>query len=166
MVDTDTVAPFRNLTFFDQEDVLNNRPIEVSITMNDGDNGVFVLPTAEEFPDIGELIITHDPENGTLKVQGLQDKVTAFINLVVFNPANDLDQANSPVPMDFQVKVTDFQGEPVQAELSLALIDKAILTLMPEREGQLLEAFWRQRTLQVETGASLTLALDRINHPS
>ena len=110
VVDTDTVAPFRNLTFFDHEDAEQGRPIEVSITMNDEANGVFVLPTAEEFPDIGELVIFHDPANGVLKVKGLQDKVTAFINRVVFNPSNDLDPSNSPVSMDFQIKVTDFDN--------------------------------------------------------
>jgi hypothetical protein len=65
--------------------------------------------------------------------------------------------------VEYQVKVTDFQGQPVKAELSLALVDKAILTLAPEQPGQLLTSFWTRRALQVETGSSLTLALDRIN---
>jgi len=64
--------------------------------------------------------------------------------------------------VSYNVKVTN-QGRPVKAELSLALIDKAVLTLAPEISGQLLETFWRQRGLGVQTGSPLTLAVDRIN---
>ncbi len=65
--------------------------------------------------------------------------------------------------VNYEVKVTDFQGRPVEAELSLALIDKAVLTLAPDIPNQLDNAFWQRRALDVRTGASLTLALDRIN---
>jgi hypothetical protein len=65
--------------------------------------------------------------------------------------------------IEYHIKVTDFQGRPVRAELSLALVDKAILTLAPERPGELLDSFWRRRALEALTGSSLTLALDRIN---
>jgi hypothetical protein len=65
--------------------------------------------------------------------------------------------------VDYQVTVSDVAGQPVKAELSLALIDKAVLTLQPDKPGQLLETFWYQRALNVQTGVGLTLALDRIN---
>ncbi len=65
--------------------------------------------------------------------------------------------------VEYAVTVTDVEGNPVQAEVSLALIDKAVLTLFPETPGQLFDAFWERRALEVETGLGLTLALDRIN---
>ncbi|MFN8457887.1 MAG: hypothetical protein U0401_25090 [Anaerolineae bacterium] len=45
----------------------------------------------------------------------------------------------------------------------LALIDKAVLTLQPDKPGELRDAFWYQRFLNVQTGVGLTLALDQIN---
>ena len=63
----------------------------------------------------------------------------------------------------YLVNVANFEGEPVEAELSLALVDKAVLTLAPEQPGRLLETFWRNRGLGVRTGAGLTLAIDRVN---
>ncbi len=63
----------------------------------------------------------------------------------------------------YQVKVTNVRGEPVQAELSLALVDKAVLSLMPETPGQLLNNFWHTRGLGIQTAGGLTLAIDRIN---
>ncbi len=64
---------------------------------------------------------------------------------------------------EYRVQVTDVQGQPVKAELSLALVDKAVLSLAPEEPGQLLATFWRNRGLGVRTGGGLTLAIDRIN---
>ncbi len=65
--------------------------------------------------------------------------------------------------VEYQVKVTDVSGQPVKAELSLALVDKAVLSLAPEEPGQLLNTFWRNRGLGVQTAGGLTLAIDRIN---
>jgi uncharacterized protein YfaS (alpha-2-macroglobulin family) len=64
---------------------------------------------------------------------------------------------------EYFLQVTDVRGEPVKAELSLALVDKAVLSLAPEQPGQLLNAFWHNRGLGIRTGGSLTLAIDRIN---
>jgi len=63
----------------------------------------------------------------------------------------------------FDIEVTNWQGDPVEAELSLALVDKAVLTLAPERVGELFDKFWRERGLGVDTSSGLTLAIDRVN---
>jgi len=64
---------------------------------------------------------------------------------------------------EYVVNVTDVHGRPVKAELSLALVDKAVLSLAPETPGRLMDTFWRNRGLGVRTGGGLTLAIDRIN---
>jgi hypothetical protein len=64
---------------------------------------------------------------------------------------------------EYHLNVTNAHGQPVKAELSLALVDKAVLSLSPETPGQLFGAFWRNRGLAVQTGGGLTLAIDRIN---
>jgi hypothetical protein len=65
--------------------------------------------------------------------------------------------------VEYFVNVTDYAGQPVEAELSLALVDKAVLSLAPEAPGQLLSTFWRDRGLGVQTSGGLALAIDRIN---
>ncbi len=83
---------------------------------------------------------------------------------ISLTPDKALDEKYQPgETAEYDVKVTDFAGEPVEAELSLALVDKAVLTLSPETPGQLLSTFWRERGLGVQTGAGLTLAIDRVN---
>jgi hypothetical protein len=63
----------------------------------------------------------------------------------------------------FTVQAADWQGEPLQAEISLALIDKAILSLAQTTNQPLLDSFYRQRGLGVQTSSNLVLNLDRLN---
>jgi uncharacterized protein YfaS (alpha-2-macroglobulin family) len=63
----------------------------------------------------------------------------------------------------FTVQATDWQGEPLQAEISLALIDKAILSLAQSPNQPLLDSFYRQRGLGVQTASNMVLNLDRLN---
>ncbi|HRI55558.1 MAG TPA: Ig-like domain-containing protein [Anaerolineae bacterium] len=63
----------------------------------------------------------------------------------------------------FTVQATDWQGKPLQAEISLALIDKAILSLAQSPNQPLLDSFYRQRGLGVQTASNLVLNLDRLN---
>ena len=63
----------------------------------------------------------------------------------------------------FTVQATDWQGEPLQAEISLALIDKAILSLAESTNLPLLDSFYRERGLGVQTASNLVLNLDRLN---
>lgn len=63
----------------------------------------------------------------------------------------------------YAIDVTDHAGKPVQAELSAALVDKAILSLLPDPSTSLVDAFYGQRMLGVGTGASLTELADRLN---
>ncbi|MEM7343857.1 MAG: Ig-like domain-containing protein [Chloroflexota bacterium] len=83
---------------------------------------------------------------------------------ITLTPNKTVDEKYQPgETAEYQVSVTDIQGKPVKAELSLALVDKAVLTLSPETPGQLMSTFWRDRGLGVKTSAGLTLAVDRVN---
>jgi hypothetical protein len=83
---------------------------------------------------------------------------------ITLTPNKPADEAYQPgETAEYRVKVTNAQGQPIKAELSLALVDKAVLTLAPETPGQLTDTFWRTRGLGVTTAGGLTLAIDRIN---
>ncbi len=63
----------------------------------------------------------------------------------------------------YDVQVSDSAGRPVEAELSLALVDKAVLTLAEEPGPGIVEYFWRTRGLGVWTASGLTLSGERVN---
>jgi hypothetical protein len=64
--------------------------------------------------------------------------------------------------VQFTLKVTDQEGNPVAAELSLDLVDKAVLSLMPRMPAAILEAFYTKRSLGVLTASSMAISGDRV----
>ena len=53
--------------------------------------------------------------------------------------------------------MTDATGEPVAAELSLALVDEAIFALADDRAGSIFDAFYRPRPNDVRTFDAMAL---------
>ncbi len=63
----------------------------------------------------------------------------------------------------FAINATDSTNKPVQSEFSVALVDKAIQSLMDERAESPLQAFYGQRGLGVSTSATLARSVERVN---
>ena len=62
----------------------------------------------------------------------------------------------------WDVQTLDASGKGVPADVSLALIDKAVLTLAGDQAGAILDRFYSLRTLGVQTGLTLVLNIDRL----
>lgn len=62
----------------------------------------------------------------------------------------------------YDIRVTDADGNPVQAELSLALVDKAVLSLVDPNVSPIGDAFYGERPLSVRTADTLSVNVDRI----
>ncbi|MBE9508912.1 MAG: alpha-2-macroglobulin, partial [Chloroflexi bacterium] len=63
----------------------------------------------------------------------------------------------------YDVRVTDSTGDPVEAEVTLAMVDLAVLTLADRPGPDMVGYFWRERGLGVSTASGLTLSGDRVN---
>ena len=61
----------------------------------------------------------------------------------------------SPGMVTFELRVNDYKGDPVAAELSVALVDPAALSPRPGFDLSLLEAFYGRQRLSVSTSSSL-----------
>lgn len=74
-----------------------------------------------------------------------------------------VSQAKPGDTVHYDLKVTDAAGKGVKAELSVSVIDKALLTLEQERALDGLKAFWFERGLSVTTSSSLSVSVNRSN---
>ena len=63
----------------------------------------------------------------------------------------------------YNLQVTDHAGQPVQAELSLSLTDLAVLTLANRKEARLLDHFYSEQYLSVNTATLLAHNMDAYN---
>ena len=77
--------------------------------------------------------------------------------------ATDKPQYSPRDQVTYDITVTGADGAPVQAELSLALVDKAVLSLTDPNSIPLIDAFYGLRALSVRTADSLVVNVDRRN---
>ncbi|MCB0246479.1 MAG: hypothetical protein KDI12_23900, partial [Anaerolineae bacterium] len=85
--------------------------------------------------------------------------LTSYVNLSVPAFTKRLNVAITPDKVEyapgeeatFTVRVTNYRGEPVSAEVSLALVDEAIFALSPELNGPMYDDFYYERSATVRT---------------
>ncbi len=75
---------------------------------------------------------------------------------IKLSPRNDIF-----VPQEtavFDIKVTDYLGRPVQADLSLALVDLAVLTLKEDNAPDIVETFYARQPYRSQVGSGLIIS--------
>ena len=75
----------------------------------------------------------------------------------------DREEAQPGETVGYEVLVTDSEGEGVEAEVSVAVVDQAVLSLADEVGPDGMGAFWFERALAVRTASSLAASIDRRN---
>ncbi len=125
------------------------------VTTLSGSGKQYSLPvTDEDAPNVYVSV--------TVLGQG-NDFRQGLVNIPVTPDAQQLHVQVSPNPtqagprdnVTFDVAVTDNQGQPVQGEFSLSVVDKAVLALADPNAEDILPAFYSNQPLGVETGLSL-----------
>lgn len=106
----------------------------------------------------------------TMLGQG-NDFRTGLVNIPVAPDAEKLNvqvTANPPEagPRDsvtFDVQVTDNQGQPVEGEFSVAVVDKAVLALADPNSEDIVPAFYKNQPLGIGTSVSLLTYTGRVS---
>ena len=75
----------------------------------------------------------------------------------------DREQAAPGETVRYEVQATDADGRGVAAEVSVAIVDQAVLSLADEAGPDGMDAFWYERALGVRTASSLAVSVDRRN---
>lgn len=75
----------------------------------------------------------------------------------------DREQVGPRENVTYTVKATDHAGKPVDAEVSLALVDLATLSLAGPNSGQIVASFYGNQSLGVRTAVPLLYLVDRLN---
>jgi uncharacterized protein YfaS (alpha-2-macroglobulin family) len=88
------------------------------------------------------------------------EPVEQTINLTV---TPDRDPVGPGEPVTYTVTATDFSGKPVDAEVSLALVDLAALSLASPNSGKIIDYFYGTAFLGVRTAMPMTYLVDRFN---
>ena len=75
----------------------------------------------------------------------------------------DREEAQPGETVGYEVLVTDSEGQGVEAEVSVAVVDQAVLSLASEVGRGAMDTFWFERALGVRTASSLAASIDMRN---
>jgi uncharacterized protein YfaS (alpha-2-macroglobulin family) len=92
----------------------------------------------------------------SLDVSTEQQELT--VNLSV-----DKDQAGPGDEVTYNVEVLDAEGDPADAEVSLGLTDLSVLVLADSNAPSMLDYFYNQRALSVQTSVAITRNIEAYN---
>ena len=134
-------APFTTFELPIEEDYTPN--IAVSINIWQENDTTIQEHTSESLPDSG-LHSAYTNVSVPATTKNLNVAITP--NKEVYAPGEEAT---------FTIRVTNYKGEPVSAEVSLALVDEAIFALSPELSGSMYDAFYYERQSIVQTYHSL-----------
>ena len=131
--------------------------LEVPIQSDDAPN-IFVSVNAwqEQDTTLTEESRTNQPESSLyVATVELQVPVTDKTLNVTITP--DKERYAPREEASFAIRVTNEAGQPVSAELSLALVDEAIFSLSEELSGPILDGFYFKRQNIIRTYDSMAL---------
>ncbi len=75
---------------------------------------------------------------------------------------SDTDRAQPQTIVNYTLEVTDYKGDPVQAEIGVGVTDLAALSLAGPNSQPLLQYFFNQQSLAVRTSTPLTINTDQL----
>lgn len=164
------------LITFERGQIIHTRPIMLTAPLTEVE--VEIIP--EDAPNIFVVINAWKSEYQTLAqtlakmnedfflLQSLSDArlYRAEVELQVDAGMHRLNVSIEPDRAEYRprqeanltVRVTNAQNQPVQAELSLALVDEAIFSLSDDRSGLIFDAFYGRRAHLVDTYNSMALS--------
>lgn len=139
------------------------------ITLNGNDNTLYRIPvTGRMAPNVFVSVLVMkgvDETNPTpdFKIGFVQFSVDRVEQELTINITADEEVLGPQETVNYTVRVTDHTGAPVEAELSAALVDLAVLTLSDRNSPPILDFFYSNRWLGVRTAVLLTQNMEAFN---
>jgi hypothetical protein len=124
--------------------------------------------TDRSVPNVFVSVVLYRPPTGIdpiprYKVGYVQLPVSTSTRVLNVAITPDRDEAKPGDTVRYAIKVTDKSGAGVRSEVSVAVVDRAVLSLQDERGPDGQRAFWFERGLGVSTASSMAVSVDRWN---
>ncbi|NOZ71179.1 MAG: hypothetical protein GXP38_04585, partial [Chloroflexi bacterium] len=137
------------------------------ITLQSNSETLEVPIVATYAPDVFVSVVLIQPPSGdeppTFKMGLVQLNVDVSQHLLNLSITAEPNPAAPGDTVTYTIRASDYRGRPVSSQISLALVDKALLSLRPDQNPHIRQTFWAQRGLGVQTGITLVASLNRID---
>lgn len=133
-----------------------------------GNSTIYELPITDEFAPIAYVSVTvisgvddsgvpnYKVGMATINIDTAQKELNVTVT-------TDKQTAGPGDKITYSIKTTNYAGKPVVADVSLAVIDKAILALTPPNSPPMLGSFYEPRALGITTANGLITSADAYN---
>ena len=133
-----------------------------------GNSTVYKLPITKEMAPASYISVTvvsgaKDAKAPDFKVGMARINVDTSGQTLDVSVTADKRAAGPGQDVTYTVQTKDKQGNPVSAEVSLAVVDKAVLALSPANSGPMLSSFYGEQGLAVTTSVGIVLDAEDFN---
>jgi uncharacterized protein YfaS (alpha-2-macroglobulin family) len=140
---------------------------ERQVVLLEGNSTIFELPITKDMAPGVYLSVTviRGAQQGGLdfKMGVTQLKVDTSQQELTVSVTADKETVGPGDAVTYTVETKDASGKPVSAEVSLALVDKAVLALAPSNTLPMLDVFYPQRALSVQTAVGIVQNAEDFN---
>ncbi len=128
------------------------------VSVNENGHQIEIPITEESVPNlfVSVILLGQDQTGQPNFRQGtLNLPVSPLIKTLNVEISIDPMKAEPGDVVSAKLKITDQQGKPVQGEFSIAVVDKALLTMVRQTHKSIIDALYGERPLSVQTSISL-----------
>jgi len=138
------------------------------VLLLNGNSTIYRLPITEEMAPISYIsvvVISGAEQSGTpdFKIGMGSIRVDTSHQELDVTVTVDQESAGPGDTVTYTVETKDYSGEPVSADVSLAVVDKAALALAPSNSARMLDAFYPDQALGVRTALGIVLNAEDYN---
>ncbi|MFN8381808.1 MAG: Ig-like domain-containing protein [Anaerolineales bacterium] len=138
------------------------------VILLEGNSTIYQLPITDEFAPIAYVSVTviSGAENSgapDFKIGMAQINIDTKQKTINVSVSTDKESAGPGDEVTYTIKTTDINNKPVSADVSLAVVDKAVLALAPSNTAPLLDSFYSKQPLGVSTAVGIVTSADDFN---
>ncbi|HMZ06965.1 MAG TPA: alpha-2-macroglobulin family protein, partial [Anaerolineales bacterium] len=151
------------LVTYERGHIYKNEVLKLS-----GNSTIYELPITDEFAPIAYVAVTVISGVDSSGVPSYKVGMAAIhidtaqkeLNVSV---TTDKESAGPGDEITYSIQTTDYAGKPVVADVSLAVVDKAVLALTSPNSPPMLSSFYAPRALSIITANGLITSADAYN---
>ncbi|MFT3891151.1 MAG: alpha-2-macroglobulin family protein [Anaerolineales bacterium] len=133
-----------------------------------GNSTTYQLPITSEMAPISYVSVTvisgaYKDDSPNFKIGMASLNVDTSHQTLDVKITSDKKSAGPGDTVTYTIETKDYNGKPVSADVSLAVVDKAALALAPMNSAPMLDAFYPQQALAVRTALGLVSNADDFN---
>jgi len=138
------------------------------VVLLEGNSTIYKLPITDEFAPIAYVSVTviSGAENSgapDFKIGMTRINIDTKQKTLDVSVTADKESAGPGEEITYTIETKDINGNPVSADVSLAVVDKAALALAPSNSAPMLDAFYSEQALSVATALGIVSSADDFN---